>query len=120
MFALVLHGKQIFHSAIYAQIGSEVMISCQISKETSTKSWRKGLTLVTRELEINRNVRGYRRLEVIIGEGFYNLRIHNITEYDFSIYWCEKQQGNSVITVEGTKVINSGIYIYLLLIHIYS
>ncbi|CAC5417601.1 unnamed protein product [Mytilus coruscus] len=79
-------------------------------KRDVKQSWRKGSTLVTRGFEINRNVRGHERLEVIIDRGFYNLRIHNITEYDYSTYWCDTQHGNS-ITTEGTRLIHLDILV---------
>ncbi|CAC5420370.1 OBSCN [Mytilus coruscus] len=98
------HGDHIFHK-VYAQVGSAVILSCQISKGASTQSWRKGLIVLTQGAEINRNVHSYGRLEVVIDEKFYNLKIYNISEYDFDTYWCEMQKDNS-IRAEGTTLIN--------------
>lgn len=97
---------------IYAEIGSAVILSCAISKEDFTQSWRKGLTVLTQGFEINRSIRNHRRLEVIIDEKFYNLKVCNITVDDFDTYWCETQQSNS-ITADGTKLIHLGIYLYI-------
>ncbi|CAG2198519.1 CNTN3 [Mytilus edulis] len=104
----VIHGNQrFFKKDMYAQIGSEIILPCEIPKDTSPKSWRKGLALVTRGFKINRNVRGYGRLKVITDTRSYNLKISNVTKYDFGTYWCETQQGNS-ISAEGTQLINLG------------
>lgn len=107
IFYSVLHGDQSLQRKMYAQIGSEVILTCKISKEISTQSWRKHNTQLTRGFKKNERFFGHERLEIINDRGFYNLKINNITEYDFSTYWCETQQGNS-IRVEVTRLINSG------------
>ncbi|CAG2230034.1 unnamed protein product [Mytilus edulis] len=71
------------------------------------QSWRKGEAVLTQGCEINNRTRGHERLGITNDQRFYNLKICNITEYDFGIYLCETQQGNSV-TTEGTKLIHSG------------
>ncbi|CAG2196828.1 unnamed protein product [Mytilus edulis] len=101
----VLHGDQTLQKKMYAKIGSEVILTCKISKETSTQSWRKHATQLTRGIEKNERFLGHERLEIINDRGFYNLKIYNITENDFSTYLCETQQGNS-ITTEETRLIH--------------
>lgn len=110
VFPSASNGDQIFHEDMYARIGSTVILPCEISKGASTPSWRKGLIVLTQGGEINRHIRGHRRLKVIVDGKIYNLKIYNITDHDFGTYWCEIQQDNS-IRAEGTKLINLGIYI---------
>ncbi|CAC5423482.1 unnamed protein product [Mytilus coruscus] len=98
----------IFQKEIYADTGSTVTLSCQISPESSTQSWRKEFLVLTRGFDINRNVDGHERLTIIINNRFYNLKIYNLTEHDFGTYVCETQQVIS-ITEEVTKLIHSGI-----------
>ncbi|XP_076078885.1 integrin beta-PS-like [Mytilus galloprovincialis] len=100
------HGCDIFQKEIYAETGSAVILSCQISTEALTQSWRKDFLVLTRGFEMNRNLGGHERLTLIIDKWFYNLKIYNLTENDFGTYVCETQQGNS-ITEEVTKLIHS-------------
>lgn len=110
VFASAAHGCDIFQKEIYAETGSAVILSCQISTEALTQSWRKDFLVLTRGFEMNRNLGGHERLTLIIDKWFYNLKIYNLTENDFGTYVCETQQGNS-ITEEVTKLIHSGINI---------
>lgn len=110
IFASVLHGDQTLQKEMYAKIGSEVILTCKIPKQTSIQSWRKRDTQLTRGFEKNKRFFGHERLEIINDRRFYNLKICNITENDFSTYLCETQQGNS-ITTEETRLIHSGINI---------
>lgn len=93
---------------VYAEIGNTVTLPCNISYTTSTQSWKKGLIVMTQGLKINKIFGDKKRLEILIDERFYNLKIYNITEHDFNTYWCKTKQGNST-TTEGTKLSRSGI-----------
>lgn len=106
--SLVLHGKNKFPKEISAQIGSIVILSCEISIETSIQSWRKNNTFLSHGFEINKDISGHERFQIFNDQGLYNLKIYNLTEYDFNTYWCETQHDNH-ITTEETRLIHSGI-----------
>jgi hypothetical protein len=89
-----MHDKVQDGVILYTDIGSDVILKCNVTNTTSLR-WRRENEIISNGLNINPVLHHNLIIKGDTTLGEYNLQILELAERDLGSYWCQ-QDGNDV------------------------